>query len=57
MSDQPVAKLCYHSCSVDILEELLVILDHQRVQVILKAFESGEEYVLEVEPSHVREDN
>ena len=41
MSDQPVAKLCYHARSVDILEELLVILDHQRIQVVLKAFESG----------------
>ena len=39
---QPIAKLSYHSCSVNILEELLVVLNHQRVQVILKAFESGE---------------
>ena len=41
ISDEPVAKLCYHARSVDILEELLVILDHQRIQVVLKAFESG----------------
>ena len=38
---KPVAELRNHSSRVNILEELLVLLDDQRVQVFLKCLEPG----------------
>ena len=41
---KPVAELRNHSSRVDVLEELLVLLDDQRVQVFLKCLEPEVDY-------------
>ena len=44
---EPVSELRNHTSRVDILEELLVLLNDQRVQVFLKCLEPGVDYIRE----------
>ena len=44
---KPIAELRNHTSRVDVLEELLILLDDQRVQVFLKCLEPGVDYIRE----------